>query len=200
MGDRKCKNCGLVNWSDAECCGRCLEPLPKSGGASRPTSVEAPSLGTFNGIGVRLLGWTHREDGTATATTWFTLLYLPLFPLARYELFTPSKEDFGPRASVGRVVAAVAGHVSLTTNYRFTGRLPLSGDEVLRTYLFAYVGLPLIIFAPLAAIFAGARLFIDPADVSTTATLTVGVLMLAWLGYVLLLLSTLLHRSRGGVE
>ena len=203
MAGRKCSKCGLVNWAEAESCGRCQKPLSGADpGADARREVEAagaPWLGTFNGIGTRLLGWTHRDDGTATATVWFTFLYLPLFPLSRHALISPTAEDFEPAASVGQALQGLGQHMTLETDYRFIGRLPLSGGEVFGTYLFAYVWLPLKVFAPLAALVAGMLLTRDPNDGSATRVWVVGSLMMVWLGYALFVLATQLRRSRGGV-
>ena len=54
-----------------------LEPIKK-----------APSLTTFNGIGFTLYGSTDKNpaDGSYIATYYFVLLYLPIFPIARYRV------------------------------------------------------------------------------------------------------------------
>lgn len=202
MSGQKCPKCGMVSWADAESCRRCgrlfaerVEWSPRGRGAR---DFNAPSLGTLNGIGTRLLGWTHHEDGTATATVWFTFLYLPVFPLSRHSLLSPGQEDFDPRDSAVRGLHGLAP-LRLTTRYYFTGRLTLCGAEVLRTYLYAYVLLPLMLFAPLAAILLFQQMT-QPGpegDSSDTRIVVFGVSMCAWFGYVLFMLATLLHRSRG---
>jgi hypothetical protein len=202
MAGRKCVECGLVNWADAESCKRCREPLGGPGGRDEQRRelgpFDAPLLGSFNGIGTRLLGWTHHGDGTARATVWFTFVFLPVFPLSRYELDSPRASDFEPRVSVGQALQGLGQDMRLTTSYRFTGRLPLSGGEVLGTYLYAYLWLPLKVFAPLALLVAGMRAFLDFEGGSATPVVVCGVLLLAWLGYVLFVMATLLHGSRGG--
>jgi hypothetical protein len=201
MAGRKCKECGLVNWADAESCKRCLNPLAESGrpaGGRREMGLAgAPLLGSFQGIGTRLLGWTHHEDGTATATVWFTLLFLPILPLSRYALLSPRAEDFEPAASVAQAAQGL-GTMTLTTEYRFLERLPLSGGEVFGTYLFAYVLLPLKLFAPLAVLLSAMMLF-GGRDSSTTTVVIFMLLLCAWVGYAMFMLATQLRRSRGGV-
>jgi hypothetical protein len=123
----------------------------------------------------------------------------PLLPLSRYGLISPGAEDFEPTVSAGQALQALGTSTRLTTPYRFTERLPLSGEEVLGTYLYAYVWVPLKLLVPLAALVVAVRMFSDPNSGSTTQTLIIGVLLLVWLGYVLFVLSTLLRRSRGGV-
>ena len=203
MAGRKCRECGLVNWAEAESCKRCQNPLAGFGrpadGWREMRAAEAPSLGSFQGIGMRLLGWTHHEDGTATATVWFTFLFLPLFPLSRYALFSPRAEDFEPAVSVRQAAQGLSQSMSLTTQYRFIERLPLSGEEVFGTYLHAYVWLPLKIFAPLAVFIAVSELFVDFWKASETTIWVWGLLLCAWVGYAMAVLATQLRRSRGGV-
>ncbi|HWS88359.1 MAG TPA: hypothetical protein VN282_15415 [Pyrinomonadaceae bacterium] len=202
MAGRKCGECGLVNWADVESCKRCLEPLAgvgrPAGGGRETGTLDGPLLKSFNGIGTRLLGWKHREDGTATATVWFTFLFLPLLPLSRYALLSPGAEDFEPAVSLGQAAQGLGQSMTLTTDYRFIERLPLSGEEVFGTYLHAYVWLPLKIFAPLAVLIAVMKLFYD-RDSSNTAAVIFMLLLCAWLGYALFVLATQLRRSRGGV-
>lgn len=71
----------------------------------------APTLYTINGIGSRLYGATDHEPfrGSYIATYYFTVLYIPLFPVRRY-----------------RVIPTDGG-------YQFLGRAPLrQGDQVHR--------------------------------------------------------------------
>lgn len=201
MAGRKCKECGLVNWADAESCKRCQNPLAGDGrpaGRRETGRADAPALGSFNGIGTRLLGWKHHEDGTATATVWFTFLFLPLLPLSRYALLSPGAEDFEPAVSVGQAAQGLGQSMTLANCYRFIERLPLSGGEVFGTYLFAYVWLPLMIFAPLALLWF-ATSFINLRDASNTTVVIFGALLCVWMGYAMFVLATLLRRSRGGV-
>jgi hypothetical protein len=192
----------MVSWADAESCRRCGRLFAHSAGAAAhwrgARDFSAPRLGTFQGIGTRLIGWTHLEDGTATATVWFTFLFLPIFPLSRYQLLSPGQEDFAPKPSPGRGLQGL-GLPGMTTYYSFTGRLPLSGAEVVNTYLYAYVWMPVKLLAPVAALVLFEQLSPSGPDGSSETRLVVfGVVLSAWFGYVLYVLSNLLHRSRGG--
>src|SRR5262245_57841833 len=40
-------------------------------------------MSTFHGCGISYYGWRHADDGTAVATKWITVLWLPVFPLHR---------------------------------------------------------------------------------------------------------------------
>jgi hypothetical protein len=86
----------------------------------------------FNGIGTTFLGISPMdEDGVATATLWFTFVYLPLVPLKRQRV------RFLPQKGTG-------------FSYQELERLPWNGREIVLTYLTGWVLFPLLIFAPLA--------------------------------------------------
>src|ERR1700749_2258508 len=132
---------GRVKWAEKGGCkrggGRRPPPDYRPGRAERPV-FETPSLGTFNGIGTRLIGWKHSDDGTATATVWFSLFYLPIFPYGRYRLLSPCGEDF-ERGDTSLLLRLMFYYRRTTAVYRFLERLPLSGEEVLGMYLYAYL-------------------------------------------------------------
>ena len=89
----------------------------------------------------------------------------------------------------------------ITSAGRGPERLPLSGEEVLNTYLYAYIWLPPKLFIPPGVIIFAARLAVSGAeDGSTTPVLVYGLLSMIWPGYVLFVLSSLPHRTRGAVE
>lgn len=197
MSGPKCDACGLVNWPDAKSCKRCGGLLPppdfRPGRAQRPDPVNTPSLGTFNGIGMRVIGWKHSEDGTATATAWFSILYLPIFPTGRYRLISPRAEDTGP-GETNPVLRAMLYCRSTTTIYSFLERLPLSGEEILGMYLYAYLWMPLKILAPLLLLRMYKELSHAPSD--ETIRLLSGVCVL-WMCYAAFALVRLMRRSRG---
>src|SRR5215510_15260372 len=150
MESHKCTECGLMNWAEAERCKRCQIPLRKLNGQLKVKSeravLDAPRLFTFNGIGSRLLGWKHYEDGTATATVWFSVLWLPIFPISRQRLVSPTYQDLNQKISRGWQFFFVLNHMAVfRSSYTFLGRLPLEGGEVLWTYLFSYILLPMIL-------------------------------------------------------
>jgi len=204
MESQKCVECDLLNWADQELCKRCQTPLRKLNGSpnlKKRQPIDAPTLFTFNGIGTRLLGWKHYDDGTSTTSVWFTLLFFPLFPMSRHRVITPSREDFKQQITGTRVLLALASIYSISTTYRFLGRLPLSGKEILKTYFIAYIGLPITLLAPLALIgFAMNMSRSGVDDGSTMPMLVGGVLSMIWLGYVFFVAGRVIHRTRGGVN
>ncbi|MFJ6012759.1 hypothetical protein [Streptomyces sp. NPDC092952] len=98
-----------------------------------------PRLGTYNGFGRTLLGRTKPDaDGACFATHWFTLLLLPIRPLGRYYV----KEGATVERSTG------PGASTSTTEYVFLGEAELRASEVIRTYLFRWVVVPLVVAGP----------------------------------------------------
>jgi tetratricopeptide (TPR) repeat protein len=55
--------------------------------------AKAPTLSTVNGIGARVYGRSDRAaDGSYVGTLFFTLLYLPIWPIAQYVLWSQGRE------------------------------------------------------------------------------------------------------------
>jgi len=70
------------------------------------------------------------QDGVATATLWFTFVFLPLIPLRRYRVqFLPSQG---------------AGY-----SYQVLSEEKRSISEILKTYLLGWIVSPILIFGPL---------------------------------------------------
>ncbi len=86
----------------------------------------------LNGIGVTFLSISEMdEQNVATATMWFTFLYLPVAPLYRCQVrFLPS--DGGG------------------FSYEKLERVSLNGREVAETYLYGWLLYPLAILGPMA--------------------------------------------------
>lgn len=98
----------------------------------------APRLGTFNGFGRTMLGKTRLDtEGACFATHWFTML-LPIWPLGRYYIKEGETVSFAGRR----------GASTSTTQYLFLGKAELRMSEVIRTYLFFWVVVPLVAAGP----------------------------------------------------
>jgi hypothetical protein len=90
---------------------------------------------SFGGTGTALRACTRvGDDGVFTATKWLTLAYLPIWPLrrARYRLI-----DHGWRFPAQR-----------TLRVHELEKLPLSRAEVARTYAWAWLGVPVVLWGP----------------------------------------------------
>lgn len=85
----------------------------------------------INGIGTTLLGISKPdEEGTSTATNWFTFLFLPLYPVRRMRVrFLPHKGS---------------GY-----SYQIVSNEKLVLSEMLKTLLYCWFLIPLFAFAPL---------------------------------------------------
>lgn len=84
----------------------------------------------LNGIGTTHLGISPQdENGIATATNWFTLFYLPIFPIARLRV------RFLEHQGSGYTYVVVSNEKIVV-------------KELLRTYLFGWLLFPLMIFGP----------------------------------------------------
>lgn len=126
-------------------------------------------------------GWRHREDGTATATKWIAIWWLPVFPCYREHLqvLTDFKND--------RIESELGGLlVSQKDSFRIIERLPLDAKEVLITLAKTYLGLPLSFLVPVliaTAIAKGLGLFgiKDPSVVIPILAIGTGVGLLNFL-------------------
>lgn len=99
-------------------------------------------MSTLNGFGTLYYGWRHSQDGTATATKWFAISWVPVIPLYREHLrvLTDFKKDHkNIKAELGGLVV---GHVD---RYQILKRLPLLVREVAITLAKTYLGLPALL-------------------------------------------------------
>ncbi|MFJ5925008.1 hypothetical protein ACIQF6_20625 [Kitasatospora sp. NPDC092948] len=136
----------------------------------------APRLGTFNGFGRTMLGKTRVDaDGACFATRWFTMVMLPIWPLGRYYL----KEGETVHVDGRR------GASSSTTEYAFLGQAELRGSEILRTYLFCWVVVPVVILGPVTVMCINDKGFSRDHGLLFIALLfglpIVGMIVVAWL-------------------
>lgn len=87
-------------------------------------------MSTLNGIGTTLLGISPQNaQNEASATRWFTFLFLPIAPLKRYTVrFLP--------------------HKGSGFSYQILSEEPLNWREVALTYLSGWLLMPLLLFWP----------------------------------------------------
>lgn len=168
----------------------------------RPTAppVKLVPVRSFNGIGTALRSWKHFADGTAEAILWVCFLYLPLFPVKKYRVRVLSQPDREPRFSLRQlIVGLLSPHSGVHDAYEMIAGCPLEASEILNTYLYTYLWMPLLLALPLGLTFFVGKgmswLFVDGSAIQTV---TVGLLIHAWIGFCLFMLARELHRSRGG--
>lgn len=143
---------------------------------------------SINGIGTGYRGWRHAEDGTATATLWITVVFLPVLPLRRYRL--RSRTDFDaerfPRNPLV-VAAALGGGLQWSDPVEIQERLPLAWKEIGGTYLWCYLLIPLLCLWPVLVGRLVFRHWLPDAGIAAPDWVHVGfaVLVLAYMGAVL---------------
>ncbi len=104
-------------------------------------------MGSMNGFGTSYYGWNHTDDGTSTATLWFCLSWVPVFPLMRQRLKVLT--DFNNEEINSELGGLI---VSQSNYYEILERLPTSYSEILITFLKTYIGIPLILFGPMVVL------------------------------------------------
>ena len=167
---------------------------------SKSPPIKQVRLVSFNGIGTFLRSWKHYPDGTSEATVWACLLYLPLFPLKKCRLRVLSGPDSEPHISLTQLILGVLNpHDAIKDSYELIERCRIEPREVLNTYLYTYIRMPLILFVPLCLVILCLKcavwLF---ADGSVIPAIVGAALTLAWFGFLLAMLAQELHKSRGG--
>ncbi|AXQ27782.1 hypothetical protein D0B54_03440 [Solimonas sp. K1W22B-7] len=115
-------------------------------------------MAEISGCGTMFYGWKHQGE-YSTATSWFTLFYVPVIPWDRYRLraLTASEKE-RLRALPDGLPAEVVGHGS-DDLYVVHQRLLWDGREILVTYLKTYVLLPFLMAWPLLLVLADRALF-----------------------------------------
>jgi hypothetical protein len=99
-------------------------------------------MSTVNGCGTLYYDWSHLPDGTAEATKWFVVAFLPLVPLRREHLQVITH---GEKPSFLSLKSSSAW----TVQYQVFNVVPMSYYGVARTYAKAYLLLPIVLLAPL---------------------------------------------------
>lgn len=133
-------------------------------------------------------GWRHAPDGASEATKWVTFCHFPVVPLGRHRL---------------RVLTDFTNEPKWTTvqmdRFELHGRAPLRLGEVLRTYVMAYVLLPMALLSPIS-LFYGLVLLVRARPEWREATWPLYVsagLAAVYLGYICLIVLWTLRRARG---
>lgn len=88
-------------------------------------------MSTLNGFGTKYLGYTAPDDeGNCYATEWVVALYFPVFPLARRKLCG----EFNARGD---------------KQFYLLGKTPLVTRELIQTYLWGFIVVPVLVLLPL---------------------------------------------------
>jgi hypothetical protein len=135
-------------------------------------------MSTINGCGTMHYDWSHLQDGTAQATKWIVLFFFPIVPLKREHL-------------------RVADTRTLGGAYYIYGRVPMRAYGIARTYLKAYLLVPVILVVPPAILFLGAMQALKYLNLDFHGPWPAGVICVTCLVYWGVALSLILDRSHG---
>ena len=102
-------------------------------------------MSTLNGFGTLYYGWRHAPDGTATATKWFALSWVPVIPLYREKLRVLTK--FNAKRDTRPAPGGLG--VSQIDRFELLEALPLSAKEVAITLARTYIGIPALLVGPM---------------------------------------------------
>ncbi len=95
------------------------------------------NLSTINGVGTLNYGWQACEDGTAIGTTWIVIGFFPLVPIRRQRVrILPP-----PGAKVSDLFMPVGFRAQM----QIVETLPFDYRAILRTYLKAFVLVPILL-------------------------------------------------------
>ena len=129
------------------------------------------SIGTIYGFGTRIVGRTPRDgEGLQFGTLWVFVLGLPIYPKCRL-LF-----------STGHSEAAVSGTVVVQhTDYHVAGATPFVTSEIVRTYLYRWLLVPLVLLGPVVLYVLETDTVADILGTSLPAVMLYVALPLAWI-------------------
>jgi hypothetical protein len=139
-----CPACKSVNGGDEAACARCGESLAAARLEQSIAELHAlnertkhlrdqprSTFNSINGFDTTLLDYGPRGDGTWEAVRWVVAMGIPLVPLGAY-VIEPEKQEH----SYGRQ----------TSTFSIVGRVPLTAQRIVRTYLLVVIGLaPLVL-------------------------------------------------------
>lgn len=155
-------------------------------------------MSTFNGVGTLYYDWQSNGDGTANATKWFVVFFLPVIPIQRERLrvLRTEKKQVG---ILETVVALTGNGTGFEATIEVLGNVPISFGRILRTYLFAYLGIPTITFMLPILLLVALMLLIEYLGMNVQQFMSVafpifGILLCIWVGVVV---ATILDRCAG---
>jgi hypothetical protein len=128
---------------------------------------------TKKGIGTRFLGLQNDDDGKLFATKWFTIVYVPVFPLFSAFIKIHRAKDF-------------------LNNYEIVEKTEHRYTNILRTYIYGWFIFPFFLFGPIyfatpefaALIGIGdikhSSLFQTLVIISVTWVVIAGIILIRW--------------------
>lgn len=128
------------------------------------------SIGTIYGFGTRIVGRTPRDaEGLQFGTLWVFAFGLPILPRCRL-LF-----------SVGQSEEDVSGTVVVQhTDYHVAGATPFVTSELVKTYVYRWLLVPLLLLGPVALYLGATDAIADVLGSSLPAIMLYVALPLVW--------------------
>jgi hypothetical protein len=155
-------------------------------------------MSTINGVGTLRYDWSHLSDGTAEATLWFVIGFLPIVPLKRQrlQLISTAPESSSP---VGVGLSALGFARGFSTEMAILGTAPLQLAGVLRTYFFGFVVTPFVAFGiPVLVGWGGWRILqlagVNFREYGDYLGIAYGIAAVGWMGAVI---AKILDRAAG---
>ena len=151
-------------------------------------------MDNFMGCGTRFLNWHHYDDHSSVATRWVTMFFLPLMPVSRHRLIVYTDPSDSGNTQVGGLPGVVTTF-QMNDRFQILENLPIVRGEVMRTWLFAYVVMPVVLVLPVAILLPWSW------NTDLDSMWQVLVVMVGWMFYGLLyfpgFLAHQLHKTRG---
>lgn len=117
-------------------------------------------MSTVNGFGTLYYGWKSLPDNTAEATKWVVFAFFPVVPVRRHHLHVQSSGQY--RAF------SLFGGGNFKMDFEILESMPLDWRSVAKTYLWGYLGVPVLLGIPLAIMFIALRMFAGPNGLRET--------------------------------
>jgi hypothetical protein len=155
-------------------------------------------MSTINGVGTTRYDWSHLSDGTAEATLWFVIGFLPIVPLKRQRLQLLSTAPESPSA-IGVGLSALGFSRGFSTEMAILEPAPLRLAGVLRTYFFGFVVAPFLAFGiPIFVGWGGWRILqlsgVNLREYGDYLGIAFGIAAVGWMGAVI---AKILDRAAG---
>ncbi|MEM7474751.1 MAG: hypothetical protein AAF483_07150 [Planctomycetota bacterium] len=155
-------------------------------------------MSTVNGVGTLYYDWQANEDGTANATRWFVLCFLPIVPLKRERVLVKR----GPRKKSGildGMLALLGVGAGFEAQIYFLAQIPNPPARIFKTYLLAYLAIPVLLILPPILLMIGVIFLIDTMGLNMQKTMeyfvpAFGIGLCLWMG---ICIATILDRCAG---
>lgn len=155
-------------------------------------------MATINGFGTTRYDWSKRDDGSADATEWFVVFFLPVFPLGRsnVRVWSTTKPKFNLLDTIAAFFGSGQGF-----ECQIETIAPVTSPfwRIIRTYIFGWIVVPILaLLGPIGLLivskFGAEAVGYDLKANGGWLPITAGLLGLLWIG---VLVSLILDRSAG---